>query len=110
MVLCQLFNGLFIDIVSSTLVQYRSVPVQVEVLECMQDVVGCALLYARLIQVIDTQKPLTAMCPGIEIAANGGNQGPEMKRAGRCRSKPADVFGCCHGYNGFPPDSLASLM
>ena len=64
------------------LVEFGLVPMQGVCPQAGEYPSGCALLFARRVQILDAQKPGTAMRAGIEEARKRSTQGSEVERAG----------------------------
>ena len=82
-----------VDIEPPALNQDFSVPLEAESIQRAQDGIGGTRHRARPINVLDAHQPFAAMCPRIEITADGGDKRTEMQRPGRRRRKAAAILG-----------------
>lgn len=62
--------------------QHRAIPVQAVSLQAAQDVVDGTGLFAWGVYVFDAQEPEPALMAGIDMAAEGSQQGTEMQGTG----------------------------
>src|SRR6185436_11545186 len=66
----------------ATLIRHLAIPYESEAFESSQDLVGAARHHTCSVEVFHAQKPATAVMAGVEVAAEGGNQRPQMQGAG----------------------------
>src|SRR5688572_25683348 len=81
---------------------YGLIPMEAECGERCDDLIGAAGHFAWRIEIFDSQQPLAAGAPCVEIAGSRRDERPEVQRAGRRRSETAAIF-----RNGRPDLSIA---
>jgi hypothetical protein len=78
----KLFQRFLVDLGTTTLVHHHVIPFESKSLQCGEDVLACAGYGSGLVEVVNTDFPLTVVGSGIEITGKCCDQGAKMQGPG----------------------------
>src|SRR5574344_2775569 len=80
------------------LVYHGFIPLQAVGLWGAEDAIGGARDFARRIQILDAYQPTTLLAAGLQITADGGDQGAKMQGSGGGRGKTSPIGTAAHRF------------